>query len=166
MPAPIPDPGPDEDQPPGGAPTPDEEETAQWWGWQGRAWVDGSADTGPVPGCPWPGPQPEPPAANGLPPGLDYAALVEGLAASGALGSDAEDQDAEFADWLAAEAEGRLEPADPAAVAAVAVEHMAPGAAQAGWLEVAASKRERPRPSYRLWRGCARRPRSLIRGSA
>jgi len=72
-----------------------------------------------------------------LPPGLDYAALVEGLAASGALGSGAGDQDAEFAEWLAAEEEGRLEPADPAAVAAVAVEHMPPGAAQAGWLEVA-----------------------------
>jgi hypothetical protein len=69
---------------------------------------------------------------------LDYAALMEGLAASGALGSDAEDQDAEFAEWLAAEAEGRLGPADPAGVAAVAVEHMAAGAAQAGWLEVAA----------------------------
>jgi Domain of unknown function (DUF222) len=129
MPAPIPEPGPDEDRPPGGA---------QWWGGQGWAWVEGSADTGPMPECPRPGPQPEPVSADGLPPGLDYAALVEGLAASGALGSDAEDQDAEFADWEAAEAEGRLKPADPAAVAAVAVEHMAPGAAQAGWLEVAA----------------------------
>ncbi|HEV2244748.1 MAG TPA: hypothetical protein VGR98_27175, partial [Streptosporangiaceae bacterium] len=129
MPAPMPEPGPDEEQPPGGA---------QWWGGQGWAWVEGSADTGPMPECPRPGPQPEPVSADGLPPGLDYAALVEGLAASGALGSDAEDQDAEFADWEAAEAEGRLEPADPAAVAAVAVEHMPPGAAQAGWLEVAA----------------------------
>jgi hypothetical protein len=125
MPAPIPGPGPEEEQPPGGAP---------WWGGEGWAWADGSADTGPMPGCPRPGPQPEPVSADGLPPGLDFAALVEGLAASGALGSAAEDQDAEFADWEAAEAEGRLEPADPAAVAAVAVEHMAPGAAQAGWL--------------------------------
>jgi len=129
MPAPIPEPGPDEEQPPGGT---------LWWGGQGRAWMEGSADTGPMPECPRPGPQPEPVSADGLPPGLDYAALVEGLAASGALGSDAEDQDAEFDEWLAAEAEGRLEPADPAAVAAVAVEHMPPGAAQAGWLEVAA----------------------------
>jgi hypothetical protein len=129
MPAPIPERGPEEEQPPG---------RAQWWGGEGWAWADGSADTGPMPGCPRPGPQPEPLSADGLPPGLDFAALVEGLAASGALGSDAEDQDAEFADWEAAEAEGRLEPADPAAVAAVAVEHMAPGAAQAGWLEVAA----------------------------
>jgi hypothetical protein len=64
---------------------------------------------------------------------------VEGLAASGALGSDADDQDAEFAEWQAAEAEGRLEPADPAQVAAQAVEHMPPGAAAAGWLEVAAA---------------------------
>jgi hypothetical protein len=129
MPAPMPEPGLDEEQSPGGA---------QRRGGQGWAWVEGGAYTGPMPECGPPGPQPEPPTADGLPPGLDYAALVEGLAASGALGSDAEDQDAEFAEWLAAEAEGRLEPADPAAVAAVAVEHMAPGPAQAGWLEVAA----------------------------
>src|SRR5215470_461177 len=129
MPALIPEPGPEEEQPPGGA---------QWWGGQGWAWVEDSADTGPMPECARPGPQAEPHTADGLPPGLDYAALVEGLAAAGALGSHAEDQDAEFAEWLAAEAEGRLEPADPAGVAAVAVEHMVPGAAQAGWLEVAA----------------------------
>jgi len=109
------------------------------WGGPGWAWVEGSADTGPVPLCDRPGPQPWPAGADGLPAGLDYAALLEGLAASGALGCDAGDQDAEFAEWQAAEAEGRLKPADPAAVAAQAVEHMPPGAAQAGWLEVAAA---------------------------
>src|SRR5215831_1153731 len=120
MPVPIPEPGPDEEQPPGGP---------RW------AWVDGGADTGPVPGCERPGPQPGSRDADGL----DYAALLDALAASGALGSDADDQDAEFAEWQAAEAEGRLEPADPAQLAAQAVEHMPPGAAQAGWLEVAAT---------------------------
>src|SRR5262249_62151746 len=84
------------------------------------------------PGCPVPGPKPLPPGEDGLPAGLDYAALVEGLAAAGALGGDAGDQDAEFAEWQAAEAEGRLRPADPAQVAAQAVEHMPPGAGPAG----------------------------------
>ena len=135
MPAPIPRPGPDEEQPPGGAlGQGGEQQSAPGW-----AWVEGSADTGPVPLCERPGPQPWPPGAGGLPAGLDNAALLEGLAASGALGSDASDQDAEFAEWQAAEAEGRLQPADPAQVAAQAVEHMPPGAAQAGWLEVAAA---------------------------
>jgi Domain of unknown function (DUF222) len=145
MPAPTPEPGPDEEQSPAGALSPEGDETADAgpalpgrWGGPGWAWVEGSADTGPVPLCDRPGPQPDPPAGDGLPAGLDYAALVEGLAASGALGGDADDDDAEWADFLAAEAEGRLQPADPAAVAAQAVEHMPPGAAQAGWLEVAA----------------------------
>jgi hypothetical protein len=151
-PAPTPEPGPDEDQTPGRIPSPDAGEAAhadpgpdavdqarEGSGGPGWAWVEGSADTGPVPLCDRPGPQPWPAGADGLPAGLDYAALVEGLAASGALGSDARDQDAEFAEWQAAEAEGRLEPADPAQVAAQAVEHMPPGAAQAGWLEVAAA---------------------------
>jgi hypothetical protein len=152
MPAPTPEPGPEEDQKPGPTPSPDAGEAAQAdpgpdavdqarevWGGPGWAWVEGSADTGPVPLFDRPGPQPWPPGVAGLPAGLDYAALVEGLAASGALGSHADDQDAEFAEWQAAEAEGRLEPADPAQVAAQAVEHMPPGAAQAGWLEVAAA---------------------------
>jgi hypothetical protein len=164
MPAPIPQPGPDEDQTPGRTPSPDADEAAhadpgpdparppagavgpdtvdqarEVRGGPGWAWVEGSADTGPVPLCERPGPQPDPPTRDGLPAGLDYAALVEGLAASGALGSDADDQDAEFAEWQAAEAEGRLAPADPAQIAAQAVEHMPPGAAQAGWLEVAAA---------------------------
>jgi hypothetical protein len=136
VPTPIPEPEPDKDQPPGGAPGPDVEQQSAHWGGPGWTWVDGSADTGPVPECGRPGPQPGSRGADGL----DYAALLDALAASGALGGeDAGDQDAEFAEWQAAEAEGRLGPADPAAVAAVAVEHMPPGAAQAGWLEVAAA---------------------------
>jgi hypothetical protein len=91
------------------------------WGGPGWAWVEGSADSGPVPGRDRPGPQPEPPTGDGLPAGLDYAALVAALGASGALGSDADDQDGELAEWRAAEEEGRLEPADLAAVAAAAV---------------------------------------------
>src|SRR5215469_10772329 len=126
--------------PPAGAPGPDTAGQArEGWGGPGRARPESSADTGPVPECDRPGPQPWPPGADGLPAGLDYAALVEGLAASGALGADSDDQDAEFAEWQAAEAEGRLAPADPAQIAAQAVEHMPPGAAQAGWLEVAAA---------------------------
>jgi len=146
MPAPTPEPGPDEGQLPGGALSSEGDETAdagpaptERWGGPGWAWVEGSADTGPVPLCERAGPRPWPAGGDGLPAGLDYAALVEGLAASGALGSDADDQEAEFAEWQAAEAEGRLAPADPAQVAAQAVEHMPPGAAQAGWLEVAAA---------------------------
>ena len=144
MPAPTPEPGPDEEQPPGGAAgTGGERESAQWWGGRGWAWAEGSADSGPVPWCGRPGPQPDLPGEDGLPAGLDYAALVDGLAASGALGGDGDDQEAEFAEWQAAEAEGRLQPADPAAVAAQAVEHMPAGAAQAGWLEVAAGGMDR-----------------------
>ena len=77
--------------------------------------------------------------ADGLPPGLDYQALLEAMAASGMLGCDEEDLDAQFADQEAAAAEGRLLPADPAQVAGVTVEHMPPGPAQAGWLGVAAA---------------------------
>src|SRR5262249_6090819 len=103
MPAPIPEPGPDEEQPPPGG--------AHWWGGPGWAWVEGGAAPGRGPEGRRPGPQPLPPGEDGLRAGLDYAALVEGLAAAGALGGDAGDQDAEFAEWQAAEAEGRLRPA-------------------------------------------------------
>ncbi len=77
------------------------------------------------------------------PDGLDYQALLDGLAASGFLGGRMEDQDAILAEEIAATEEGRLEPADPvwvAGLAARAVEHMDPGPAQAGWLEVAATQ--------------------------
>ena len=148
MPAPIPEPGPDD--PPAGARGPHEDlqasdgpgaaqDARDGWGGPGWVWVPGSADTGPVPRCERPGPQPAGPDPDGLPAGLDYAALVEALAASGALDTDPENQDGELAEREAAEAEGRLMPCDPAAVAAVAVEHMDPGPAQAGWLGVAAA---------------------------
>jgi hypothetical protein len=79
---------------------------------------------GAVPGGGWPG-------------GLDYQALLEALAAGGLLDGQADEQDAVLADELAAEQDGRMGPADPAWTAALAVEHMDPGPAMAGWLEVA-----------------------------
>ena len=102
------------------------------------AWVPGSVDTGPVPefgsapervlG------QPAPPA--GLP-ALDYPALLEALAASGRLADAGSDQGVVLDDELAAASDGRMSEPDLAWAAAVAVEHMAPGPAQAGWLETA-----------------------------
>jgi Domain of unknown function (DUF222) len=92
-----------------------------------------------VPGDEASGPGPRGLAAPGLPAALDYGALLAGLASSGALEAG-EDQDAALAERLAAEREGRLGPPVPAErVAALAVEHMAPGPAQAGWLSVAAA---------------------------
>jgi Domain of unknown function (DUF222) len=71
--------------------------------------------------------------------GLDWQALLNALAASGMLDGDPENQDAELADELEAERDGRMgEPLDPARLAALAVEYMQPGPALAGWLEVAA----------------------------
>src|SRR5579864_9256871 len=86
-----------------------------------------------------PGPRPGRGFADGLPPGLDYQALLDAMAASGMLDCDEDNLDAEFADQDTAAAEGRLLPADPAQVAGVTVEHMPPGPAQAGWLGVAAA---------------------------
>src|SRR5260370_7819749 len=148
MPAPIPEPGPDE--PPVGARGPDEDPQApdgpgvghdarDGWGGPGWAWVPGSADTGPVPACEHPGPQPAGRGEDGLPGGLDYAALLDALAASGVLDIDPDDQASEVADREAAEAAGRVQDADPAQVAAAAEEHMDPGPAQAGGLRVAAA---------------------------
>jgi len=79
----------------------------------------------------------EPP--NGAAPGLDYEALLEALAASGRLADPDADQDAVLADELAAAEGGRMSEPDLAWTAAIAVEHMAPGPAQAAWLEVAAA---------------------------
>jgi hypothetical protein len=73
------------------------------------------------------------------PDGLDYEALLEALADSGRLADPEADQDAVLADELAAAEDGRMSSPDLAWTAAIAVEHMAPGAAQAAWLEVAAS---------------------------
>jgi hypothetical protein len=101
--------------------------------------VQDSADTGPVPEVDRPGIQLDGLAGSGLPAGLDFQALLDGLAAAELVNTNPEDQDAEFDEWLAADREGRLESADPAQIAALAVEHMDPGAAQAAWLEVAAA---------------------------
>ena len=55
------------------------------------------------------------------------------------LDGDPEDQDAELAEELEAERDGRMGPSmDPAQLAALAVEYMEPGPALAGWLNVAA----------------------------
>ncbi len=111
MPAPMPDPGSgsDGELPPGGAAGP---------------------EAGPEPGSL---------SAAGLPEGLDYQALLEALAASGALDTDPDNQEAEIAEREAAEAEGRMLACDPAVIAAGVVEFMDPGPAQAGWLGVAAA---------------------------
>jgi len=112
-------------------PGPGDEQAATWAGGRPRlAWVPGS--TGPA-GEPVTGPVPD----SAL---LDYQALLEALAAGGLLDGRAEDQDAVLADELAAEQDGRMGPPMPAGhVAALAVEHMDPGPAMAGWLEVAAA---------------------------
>jgi hypothetical protein len=133
MPRQVPDPGPD-----------DEQAAASAGGQPRFAWVPGSTGpagepvTGPVPDSALPGGASDAEAAGGLPPGLDYQALLEALAAGGYLDGRAEDQDAVLADELAAERDGRMGPPMPAGqVAALAVEHMDPGPAMAGWLEVA-----------------------------
>ncbi|HUA31702.1 MAG TPA: DUF222 domain-containing protein [Streptosporangiaceae bacterium] len=77
-------------------------------------------------------------AGGGLPGTLDYQALLEGLAWGGYLAGRDEDQASVVAEQAEAAADGRMRPADPAWVAALAVEHMEPGPALAGWLEVAA----------------------------
>src|SRR5579864_140017 len=64
---------------------------------------------------------------------LDYQALQRGVAASGLLDGTGKDAQARFAGWLEV-----LACPDQAPVAAAAVEHIPPGPAQAGWLEVAA----------------------------
>jgi hypothetical protein len=92
-----------------------------------------------------PQPRPDDQPADGAAPagewpgGLDYQALLEALAAGGYLDGQADDQDAELADELAAEREGRMGAADPAWTAALAVEHMDPGPAMAGWLDLAST---------------------------
>jgi hypothetical protein len=95
-------------------------------GFGGRGWI---WDYGEVPDA-------EP---GSLAAGLDYQALREALAASKML--DGSDEDLE--ERIAAVEEGRLEPCDLARIAALAVERMEPGPAQAGWLGVAAAARER-----------------------
>src|SRR5580692_2728274 len=102
--------------------------------WVPGSQMDGQELSGPVPLEALPGGQPA--AAV---PGLDWQALLEALAASGMLDGDPEDQDAELAEELEAERDGRMGPSmDPAQLAALAVEYMEPGPALAGWLNVAA----------------------------
>jgi hypothetical protein len=123
----------------------DDEHAATSAGTQPRfAWVPGSTGpageplTGPVPDSALPGEASGGAAAGGLPQRLDYQALLEALAAGGFLDGRAEDQDAVLADELAAERDGRVgAPMPSGQVAALAVEHMDPGPAMAGWLEVA-----------------------------
>ena len=76
-------------------------------------------------------------AASGSPRELDWQVLLEALAASGRLADPDADQEAVLADELAAASDGRMSEPDLAWTAAVAVEHMDPGPAQAGWLETA-----------------------------
>ncbi len=78
-------------------------------------------------------------AALGSPRWLDWQVLLEALADSGRLADADADQDAVLADELAAAGDGRMSSPDLAWTAAIAAEHMAPGAAQVGWLEVAAA---------------------------
>ncbi len=103
--------------------------------WVPGSELDGHELSGPVPPEALPGGQ----AAGAGPAGLDWQALLNALAASGLLDGDPESQDAELAEELAAERDGRMgPPMDPAGLAALAVEYMEPGPSLAGWLEVAA----------------------------
>jgi Domain of unknown function (DUF222) len=91
----------------------------------GFAWIAGSSSTGPVPEGPV----------------LDGQALLEALAAGGFLDGEPDDQDAAVAEEQAAAADGRMSGPLPAGQAgALAVEHMPPGPAQAGWLAAAAAQ--------------------------
>jgi Domain of unknown function (DUF222) len=92
----------------------------------GFAWLPGSVEGSPAPY------------------GLDYQALLEALAAGGLLSGRSEDQDAVAAEEAAAVADGRMSAPLPTwRLAAMAVEHMPPGPAQAGWLAVAAGAVDR-----------------------
>jgi len=71
---------------------------------------------------------------------LDYQALLEALAAGEFLDGEEEDQDAVAAAEQGAAGDGRMSaPLPPAALGAMAAEHMPPGPAQAGWLAAAAA---------------------------
>ena len=122
---------------PGGgqaAPSPD--------GRPGFFWVPGSVGTGEVPLV---GPVPASafPAVGAVPGAgparvLDQQALLDALAAGGFMDGREEDQDAVLADELTALEDGRMgPPLSDGQVAALAVEHMDPGPAMAGWLDAA-----------------------------
>ena len=106
-------------------PGPDDEQAAASANGQPQfTWVPGSTGTGPVPS-----------------PGLDWQALLEALAAGGLLDGDPDEQDAVAGEEQAAVAEGRMSaPLAPGQAGALAVEHMPPGPAQAGWLAAAAAE--------------------------
>ncbi len=115
MPRQVPGPGPDDEQAPSSA---------------DAAFPPADGLASPAGGTAWPD-------------GQDYQALLDGLAASGFLDGKPEDQDAILAEEIEASEQGRMLPADPvwvAGLAARAVEHMDPGPAQSGWLEVAAAQ--------------------------
>jgi hypothetical protein len=117
----TPDPGPEPEPEPGGV-----------GGGPGFCWVpgselDGVVLSGPVPSEALPG-------GRGVRAGLGWQAMLDALAASGLLGGDPENQDAELAEELAAEADGRVgRSLDLARLAAFAVEFMEPGGG-AGWV--------------------------------
>jgi hypothetical protein len=72
--------------------------------------------------------------------GLDGQMLLEALAAGGFLDGKPEDQDAIMAEEMDAFAHGRMSAPLPAGrMAAMAVEHMPPGPAQAQWLQAGAA---------------------------
>jgi hypothetical protein len=74
-------------------------------------------------------------------PYLDYQALLEALAAGGFLDGSEEDRDAAAAAEQEAAEDGRMSAPLPAwQTGALAVEHMPPGPAQAGWLAAAAAQ--------------------------
>jgi hypothetical protein len=137
----MPGPGPESAPSPEGGPSdPDQPQVQGGPGGPRFTWVpgselDGHELSGPVPPEALPGPKPE----GAIPAGLDWQALLDALAASGMLDGNLEDQDAEMAEELDAEDNGRMGPSmDPGRVAALAVDHMEPGPALAGWLNVAA----------------------------
>jgi Domain of unknown function (DUF222) len=71
---------------------------------------------------------------------LDWQALLDALAAGGLLDGDPDDQDAVAAEEQAAAEDGRMSaPLSSGASGALAVEHMPPGPAQAGWLAAASA---------------------------
>jgi hypothetical protein len=104
-------------------------------------WVPGSAGAGPV-ALAGPVPARAFPVSGAVPGAgpapLDAQALLDALAAGGFLDGRGEDQDAVLADELAALEDGRMgEPLSAGQAASLAVEHMAPGPAMAGWLDAA-----------------------------
>jgi Domain of unknown function (DUF222) len=118
--APEPDPG-------------DEQAAASAGGQPGLARAPGAAEAGPVTG--------DAADAGAWLSGLDGQALLDGLAAGGFLDGDPDGQDAALAEEQDAAADGRMSaPLSAGRAGALAVEHMPPGPAQAGWLAAAAAE--------------------------